>query len=108
MEHKAFVFDFRSFESELRPILEKALNDNESSELLRFIEANRAALKDPYEGEPLGEDWFEAAEGNDLRWGDFALTKYYEPTDDVGLGPLGGAQRSFWLALAMTARLAER
>jgi hypothetical protein len=99
MEHKAFVFDFQGFEKELRPILEKALASNNSSELLRFIEANRASLKDPYEGEPLGEDWREMAEGQDPhQWGDFALTKYYEPSDDRGLGPRWEALQSQLLA----------
>jgi hypothetical protein len=88
MEHKAFVFDFRSFEKELRPILERALASNDSGELLRFIEDNRASLKDPYEGEPLDEDWRARAEAPDVQhWGDYALTKYYEPSDDLGLGP---------------------
>lgn len=99
MEHKAFVFDFRSFEKELRPILERALSSNASSELLGFIEANRASLKDPYEGEPLEENWREMAEGQDVhQWGDFALTKYYEPSDDLGLGPTWEALQSLLLA----------
>jgi len=87
MEHKAFVFDFRSFEKELRLILERALSSNDSSELLQFIEDHRASLKDPYEGEPLEEGWRGMAEGQDAQqWGDFALTKYYEPGNDLGLG----------------------
>jgi hypothetical protein len=99
MEHKAFVFDFRSFEKELRPILERALSSNDSSDLLRFIDANRASLKDPYEGEPLEEGWREMAEGQDAhQLGDFALTKYYEPNDDLGLGPNWEALQSQLLA----------
>jgi hypothetical protein len=88
MEHKAFVFNFQGFEKELRPLLERALRSNDSSELLRFIHSNRASLKDPYEGAPLEEDWRETADDQDAHQsGDIALTKYYEPSDDLGLGP---------------------
>jgi hypothetical protein len=87
MEHKAFVFDHRSFDRELRPMLERALSTNHCAELLQFIETNRASLRDPYEGEPLGEDWRDGVESEDAQvCGDYALTKYYEPGDDVGLG----------------------
>jgi hypothetical protein len=88
MEHKAFVFDFRGFDGELRPILEQALRTNDGGELLRFIERHRASLKDPYEGEPLAEDWRDGVESEDAQvFGDYALTKYYEPSEDLGLGP---------------------
>src|SRR5205807_7996746 len=36
---------------------------------------------------PLGENWEAVIETNDAhQYGDFALTKYYDPTTDVGLG----------------------
>jgi hypothetical protein len=93
MEHKAFVFAFRSFEGELRPILERALSRNDCAELLQFIETNRASLKDPYEGEPLNEHWRDEVESGDVQaCGDYALTKYYEASDDLGL-------RTGWEAL---------
>lgn len=87
MEHKAFLFDHASFERELRPSLEDALGTGDTSRLVSFIEANRHARRDPYEGEPLGADWIAHIEVGDAhQYGDVALTKYYRPTDDIGLG----------------------
>ena len=86
MEHKAFVFDFVSFENELRSLLERALETGSVVELSRFIETNREALTDPNEGEPLDEQWKELIEVADPhQYGDFALTKYYRSRDDIGL-----------------------
>lgn len=87
MEHKAFVFDHDSFERELRPTLEDALATGDTSRLESFISANLDALRDPYEGQPLGPDWASLIEVHDAhQYGDFALTKYYSPTSDIGLG----------------------
>lgn len=87
MEHKAFIFDYDSFSRELKPILETALQSGNSDRLIEFIEANRAQLKDPYEGEPLDENWMDAIASQDPhQFGDFALTKYYDPANDTGLG----------------------
>jgi hypothetical protein len=87
MEHKAFLFDYDSFERELRAILEDALRSGDHSGLVSFINANLGDLRDPYEGEPLGADWEAMIETQDPhQYGDFALTKYYNPTADIGLG----------------------
>src|SRR5215468_5200920 len=87
MSHKAFVFDYEAFESQLRAILERALRTRDVGEIRAFIMANRAALRDPYEGEPLGADWEDLLERKDVdEYGDFALTRYYDPTRDIGLG----------------------
>jgi hypothetical protein len=87
MEHKAFLFDYDSFERDLRAILEYALLSGDYSGLVSFINANLGDLRDPYEGEPLGADWESMIEGQDShQYGDFALTKYYNPTADIGLG----------------------
>jgi hypothetical protein len=87
MEHKAFIFDYDSFSRELKPILETALQSGNSERLIVFIEANHAQLKDPYEGEPLDENWMETIDSQDPhQFGDFALTKYYDPANDTGLG----------------------
>lgn len=87
MEHKAFLFRYREFEAELLPILEKAVASGDPKNLVAFINANRGGIRDPYEGEPLSDDWEMLLEvGDAQQYGDFALTKYYDPTDDRGLG----------------------
>jgi hypothetical protein len=87
VEHKAFVFDFTGFDGELRSILEKALEDHSVEGLASFIDENLGSLTDPYEGEPLSDTWREAIEAPDAhQCGDFALTKYYSPREDIGLG----------------------
>lgn len=87
MEHKAFLFDYASFERELRSQLEQALANGNVAPLESFINANLRSLRDPYEGLPLGEDWRARIESEDAhQYGDLALTKYYLPTDDIGLG----------------------
>jgi hypothetical protein len=86
MEHKAFVFDYKAFAKELKPLLEKALTNSDNKELIQFIEENREALKDPDTGEPLEEDWQDQVEDDDPhRYGDLALTRYYDPEDGIGL-----------------------
>ena len=88
MEHKAFLFDYGGFDRELRSILEEALRSGRTDRLIDFIEANRKSLKDPYEGAPLAANWQEQIETKDPhQFGDFALTKYYDPSTDIGLGP---------------------
>lgn len=87
MEHKAFLFDYDSFDRELRAILEDGLRTGDHHVLVSFINSNLRNLCDPYEGEPLGTDWEAMIETLDShQYGDFALTKYYKPTDDIGLG----------------------
>lgn len=87
MEHKAFAFDYDSFNGELGRLLRHSLESGHTEGLVEFIEANRDDLTDPYEGDPLDEDWQEMVETADAHtYGDFALTKYYDPTEDHGLG----------------------
>jgi hypothetical protein len=86
-EHKAFVFDFERFSRELQPIIERGLLSGDCSDTIAFIHDNLGLLKDPYEGEPLGSDWESMIETRDVhQYGDFALTKYYDPSADIGLG----------------------
>jgi hypothetical protein len=87
LEHKAFVFDYKGFESNLKDILEAALVNGSTMQLSEYISQNQAYLKDPYEGEELSEDWEALIEIQDPhQYGDFALTNFYEPTEDIGLG----------------------
>lgn len=94
MEHKAFAFDWNAFQGDLAPVLREALSSDAEAELAAFIERHRQSLTDPYEGEPLPEDWSSLMDNRDVQeHGDFALTHYYSPTDDFGIG-------GSWLALA--------
>jgi hypothetical protein len=87
IEHKAFIFDYERFERELLPVLRYALATNDCSALISYIRQNIDSLTDPYQGKPLTDDWEGMIETEDAhQYGDFALTKYYNPTDDIGLG----------------------
>ncbi|NMZ19019.1 hypothetical protein HBO08_18560 [Pseudomonas rhodesiae] len=55
-EHKAFIFDFDSFDSELRPLLEASLRSGNIEPLRCFILSNKELLVDPYEGDALDDD----------------------------------------------------
>lgn len=86
MLHKAFAFDYARFAAELKPILAAALRADDSSALVQFIDSNLDDLCHPDEGDELGRDWRDRIEQGDVQeYGDFALTKYYDPNDDIGL-----------------------
>ncbi|MFN3149087.1 hypothetical protein [Bremerella sp.] len=87
MQHKAFLFDSSTFELELKLLLVQSLVMRDCASLISFIVSNLDVLSDPYEGEPLDETWQNLLETRDAhQLGDFALTKYYDPADDLGLG----------------------
>jgi hypothetical protein len=87
MEHKAFSFDWIAFGRHLRPILYTALESDSTAGLIGFIDHHRASLTDPFEGEPLPEGWRSLLENGDVHeYGDFALTGYYSPQVDFGIG----------------------
>jgi hypothetical protein len=87
MVHKAYAFDWSAFErDELHEILLLALVCSDQDELIRYIETQRAYLKDPDQGDPLPENWQSRLENRDVyEYGDFALTRFYEPREDWGL-----------------------
>jgi hypothetical protein len=92
MQHRAFAFDWTAFEGDLLPLLERALETEDAEPLGAFIDAHRCELRDPYEGELLPEDWRSRLEAGDVQeLADFALTRYYRPGDDQGLGPAWAA-----------------
>src|SRR5262245_48970068 len=96
MQHKAYPLDYVRFRVELKPVLEAGLASGDVSELRRFIAANFQFLKDPNEGDPLPASWEALVEPKDVhQYGDLALTKFYDPREDVGLGYdwLGGSDR---------------
>src|SRR5262245_24530781 len=87
MEHKAYLFDYESFSRELKGILEAAIQTHDPAALVSFIRVNVGNLRDPYEGKPLERDWESLIETRDAhQYGDFALTKYYDPLVEIGLG----------------------
>jgi len=87
MDHKAFLLDYVPFDRELRPTLEGALLSGSLTGLEAFINLNVGKLRDPYQGEPLGSNWKAMLETHDAhQYGDFAMTKYYDPAADIGLG----------------------
>jgi hypothetical protein len=87
MEHKAFAFDYEGFIHSLAPVLEQALRSGDVQPLVQFIEDNRERLTDPYEGCPLDSNWKDLVEPKDAhQLGDFALTLFYSPQENVGLG----------------------
>ena len=87
MEHKAYAFDWSRFESELHPLLEYALTDNDPAGLETYIDEHLTELTDPYEGEPLSADWRETLENRDVHeYGNYALTRFYDPADCWGVG----------------------
>lgn len=84
--HKAFSFNWKAFETELKVIIEVALRSNKTNELEAFIERQRKILQDPYEGTPLPKNWHSKMESRDVQeFADFALTGFYDPLNDCGV-----------------------
>lgn len=88
MEHKAFEFDWQFFKTDFLAILHNALASNDVVLLHSYIEENVRVLVDPYEGEPLNLDWRMQIENvHDVHTlGDFAITRFYDPNKDFGIG----------------------
>jgi|SRR5690554_900920 len=86
-EHKAFIFDYDLFDQELRPLLERCLETGSIAPLKAFIDGDKRRFSDPYEGDALDDGWESYIEEVDPhQYGDFALTKYYQPSKDGGVG----------------------
>lgn len=87
MSHKAFIFDWPTFENELAPVLHVALMNGRMDSITHFINEHLNELTDPYEGHALDSSWDRQLERHDLQEiADFALTKYYDVNSDMGLG----------------------
>lgn len=101
-----FIFDWLKFQHELLPTLRLALQRNDSEHLVAFIEMHIEVIKDPYEGEPLPQDWRSLISIGDVQeLGDFALTRYYQPTEDFGLSEEWGYLSERLSAIENTALL---
>jgi hypothetical protein len=87
LDHKAFEFDWRAFADEFLSLLTSALERNKPLELRQFVEGNLLVCHSPYDGSSLERDWDRLLENGDAQeFADFALTKYYDPAQDNGLG----------------------
>lgn len=87
MEHKAFGFGWNEFTNELGSDLHQALATGEIAPLVAFIDGNVPSLRDSSTGRPLSRDWKKPIATADAhQYGDIALTKFYDPIRDIGLG----------------------
>ncbi len=89
MDHKAFAFDWNAFRTDrLHDILYEALESGMTSVLVAYINDHRESVRTPCEGAALEPDWQDSLENNDVQeLGDYALTRFYDPCEDLGLGP---------------------
>lgn len=86
MEHKSFLFNTSAFTKELSEIILTAGETNNEELLISFINQNLDHLKSPYSGEELTSEWLEELETEDIQeLADFAMTKYYNPDEELGL-----------------------
>ncbi len=86
-EHKAFAFDWQAFADEMLPWISDALSTEDRERFVRLVDANLTLYRCPYDGRALSSSWKDFLDVGDAQeLADFALTKYYDPTDDHGLG----------------------
>lgn len=87
MEHKAFEFDWLPFERDLHHLIVDALSTRETRGVEAFVDENLTDLVDPYEGQPIAADWRNGLVNRDTHEvADYALTRYYDPVQDYGIG----------------------
>ena len=86
MSHKAFAFEWQNYVDNFLPLLNTAIQEKSSKPLIDFINLNLGEIKDPYEGLSVGHDWKTQLETGDFQEiADFALTAFYDPSEDFGL-----------------------
>jgi hypothetical protein len=88
MSHKAYSFDWYGFERDpLHEIALAALKTGRLDSLIGYIDLHYQTLTDPYEGRPLPYAWQEMLQNHCVHeLIDFALTGFYDPADDQGIG----------------------
>lgn len=88
ISHKAFLFDHTNFDAELAGVLHAALETDDVGGLRRLILDNRHVLLDLWTEAPPADDWEARIEPayRVQQFADLAMTKYYDPRDDRGLG----------------------
>ena len=83
MGHHAFIFDWPTFERELLPAISAGLA-GDLEPLRGFARDQRGLLVNPLNGEPITE---QDLHSEDVDWlGEIAMTRYFDPTADHGLG----------------------
>ena len=87
MIHEAYLFDSALFERELVDVIAAAVRRDDLQPIYEFIDRHIENCTSPYSGEELDECWREELEEQDIQeLCDFALTRYYDAEDDIGLG----------------------
>ena len=87
LEHKAYLIDDIGFEKGLRPIFRMADSREKRQQLESFCDTNASLIKSPYDGIDVGDGWRSVQETETiLELADIALTAFYDPADDIGLG----------------------
>ena len=103
--HCAFLFDHEAYQRELAPVLHSALASSDPTELMAWLLANQARLKNPFNAEFIEDGWVEALEYYDVaEFGAYALSAFFEPSALRGLGSGFDTARD---ALVATGRMPE-
>jgi hypothetical protein len=83
--HNAYALAYDAFQRELRPLLEGCIAENNPVLLQQFLRTHRPCLTDLTTERPLNVGWEENLDANDVDLlGATALTKYYDPTHNIG------------------------
>lgn len=86
IEHKAYVFDTKNFNKELRKIILISGNTKNQSLLKNFINSKIGVVKSPYSGDLINIGWEKELENGDIQeLADFAITCYYSPGEEMGI-----------------------
>ena len=87
MTHRAYPFDYGLFSQTFKPVLLDALDSGSAVLLAQFIDENYRQLRSPYDGSPVFSGWRKLFDASDVQvCGDVAMTKFYDPMRDIGLG----------------------
>jgi hypothetical protein len=87
ISHKSFEIRWEAFATELLPVLLRALSTGATDELGVFVDENLDDCCDPNEGYPLSVEWRDDLLNGDVHdFADYALTKFYDPAQDFGIG----------------------
>ena len=85
MSHKAYVFDGELWGTEAASLICAALNGQPTA-LRIFVHQHSNELKHPDTGEEMSLDWTALSKLDAHELGNIAITRYYDPNADVGLG----------------------
>jgi hypothetical protein len=84
--HKAWLFDYDSFDAEFADLLYEALESDDIGPVAAFIDRHHALMTDFGSEERLLADWASGLESADVQsLADLAMTKYYDVRAENGL-----------------------